>query len=320
MANFISRLIHHHHSDQQPLVQTLPDENAENAGRIRKVVKVGCLVNALLMILKLSVGYFGHSDALFADGFHSLNDVAADLIMLVFVGISYKQADKRYAWGYGKYETFSSFIISAFLIGIALMIMYEGVESLVGYFNGETIERPDFWTLVVVLFAMACKEGLYRFYSHAGKLSASKALLANAWHHRSDAMASVATLIGVGCSFFFGENFRVLDPIASIVIAVFILMPAFRILKPSFLELMDRSLPDSDYSRAEKAIEDVVGKQNLRYLKTRRHGHSYIFDIGADVDGSKSVSDLDQLRRSINQNLEKEFCKHIQVVLTPYPR
>lgn len=304
----------------QSLSQVLPDENRNSAAVIRRVVKIGCGVNILLMILKLTAGYFGNSDALFADGFHSLNDVAADLIMLTFVGISYKAADRRYSYGYGKFETFSSFLISVFLLCIACMICWEAVESIVEYFKGEELPQPDIWTFVVVLFAMATKECLYRFYSRTGRRAGSNALIANAWHHRSDALASVATLIGVTFSHFFGVGFRILDPIASIVIALFIFIPALRLLRPAFAELMEHALPPDIQDKAAKLIASVPGVDGISYLRTRRNGHHYIFDVGLCVNHDLKAGDCGKVAEEVEARLKKEYCPHVIVSVSITPK
>lgn len=301
------------------MAQVLPDESGEAARTIRRVVKIGCAVNAVLMALKIGAGYFGHSDALMADGFHSLNDLAADLIMLMFVGISYRAADGRYAYGYGKFETFSSFLISAFLIVVAVMIGMEAVESIVDYARGETLQQPDIWTFVVVLFAMLCKEGLYRFYSHAGRKADSKALMANAWHHRTDALASVATLIGVTFSHFLGEGFRILDPVASLLIAVFILVPAVRLLVPAFVELMDRSLPEEQVEKARSVVAGVEGVKGICYLRTRRNGHHLVFDVGVLLARGTTIDEGADVASRIEMGLQAAFCRHIYVSVTTKP-
>lgn len=307
---------HHHH--EKPLGQLLPDENSHSARTIRKIVKIGCFVNACLMALKLAAGYLGHSDALVADGFHSLNDLAADIIMLIFVGISYRRPDDKYAYGYGKFETFSSFFIASVLIVVAALILREAIESLVGYFQGETLPQPDIWTVVVVIFAIICKEGLYRYYSHAGRKAGSKALVVNAWHHRSDALASVATLIGVTFSHFFGEGWRVLDPIATIIIAVFILVPAIRILVPSFTELMDKSIPESEREKALRVLENTPDVKKVKYLRARRNGHLYVFDAGIVVDPSVTVGQTEKITAEIESELEHMFCPHVLVSVRMY--
>lgn len=314
------KLFHHHQKDvEKSLAQQLPDESGSSARMIRHVVTIGCIVNACLMVMKLAAGYFGHSDALVADGFHSLNDLAADLIMLIFVGISYRAADARYAYGYGKFETFSSFLISTFLILVAGMIMFEAVESVIAYCHGEVLPQPDIWTLVVILFAMASKEGLYRYYSAAGRKCGSKALIANAWHHRSDALASVATLIGVSCAYFFGESFRILDPVASFVIAIFILVPAVRLFVPAFSELMERSLPAADVEKARMIIEETPGVEKLYYLRTRRNGHQLVFDASIGIERNLSVEQGDKIVNEVTSGLVKAFCPHVLVSVATRP-
>jgi len=308
-----------HSKHHVSLAQVLPDETGASARTIRRVVRIGCAVNALLMAIKLTAGYFGHSDALVADGFHSLNDLAADLIMLIFVGISYRAADDRYAYGYGKFETFSSFLISAVLIVVACVIGVEAAESIVRYARGEELARPDVWTFMVVLFAMACKEVLFRFYSHAARKVDSKALLANAWHHRSDALASVATLVGVTFSHFFGPEFRIMDPIASLVIAVFIFMPAVRLFIPAFAELMEHSLPTGDVERARGIVASVPGVVRVSGLRTRRIGHHLVFDVDICIAPHLNIGQGTEIVSEIEAMLRSAFCPHVLVSVTIRP-
>lgn len=309
----------HSHDQHKPLSQIIPDEPLESARTIRRAVKIGCAVNIILMILKLSAGYFGHSDALWADGFHSVNDVAADLIMLIFIGISYREADNRFAYGYGKFETFSSFLMSAFLILISIMIGYEGVESIVSYAHGETLPQPDIWTFVVVLIAMTSKECLFRFYHREGVKAGCKALMANAWHHRSDALASVATLVGVTSAHFFGPALRILDPIASLVIALFILFPALRMFRPAFAELMEKSLPADQVNKAREVIASTPGVLALDKLRTRRVGHHLVFDAKIKIARVLTVDEGFVITSAIENALKKAFCRHILVSITTAP-
>jgi cation diffusion facilitator family transporter len=279
----------------------------QGAARVRRIVMIGCAINALLMAMKILTGYFGHSDALVADGFHSLNDFAADLIMLVFVGLSFRGADKRFSYGYGKFETFSSFLISSFLIVVAVMIGIEGVESIIDYSRGEMLPRPDIWTIIVVLISMLCKEGLYRFYSISGRRVGSQALVANAWHHRIDALASVATLIGVSFSHFFGETFRILDPCASIAIALFIFIPALRLLRPAFTELMEHSLPAGYTARIREVALRVEGVSDATITHSRKSGHNNLVEIRIAVSPALTVADFLQLSDRLTSALTAEF-------------
>lgn len=299
--------------------QTLHDTSGESAHIIRRVVIIGCCVNCLLMVLKLCAGYLGHSEALVADGFHSLNDIVADIIMFVFVGISYRKADARYAYGYGKFGTFASLLMACLLIFISVMITIEGIESIIEYSKGAELQQPDIWTFIVILFVMACKEGLYRFYSYSGRKIDSRALIASAWHHRSDALASIATLIGVTSAHFFGPSFRVLDPIASLVIAVFIFIPAVRMLWPSFSELMDHSLPREDVRKVSDIVRNVKGVEGLNYLRSHRNGHHLVFDIGIFVSPSLTVAAASLISNKIKTEIEEAYCHHVVTSITTFP-
>lgn len=311
------KVFHHHH--HKPLAALLPDEPEASARLVRRAVTIGCIVNAILMVLKLCTGYLGHSEALTADGFHSLNDMAADLIMLIFVGLSFRKPDGKYTYGYGKFETFSSLLMSAFLIFIAVTVAIEGAESIMAYSHGEVLERPDIWTVIVILIAMASKECLFRFYSRIGKKAGSKALVANAWHHRSDAMASIATLIGVAGAHFLGENFRVLDPIASLLIAIFIFAPAVRMLVPAFGELMEKALPADDMEKARKVISSIGGVDKLVNLRGRRSGHHIIFDATIAVNPSLTIEQGYQITSAIDAALKQAFCPHVLLSVTTQP-
>lgn len=307
------------HSHAHNVKETLPDllasRNVSEARQIRKVVMIGCLVNAFLMLMKLGVGWYGHSEALVADGFHSMNDMAVDIIMLVFVGLSYRKANSRYAYGYGKFETFASLMIACLMVFIAVMIFLTGMESVIGYLNGETLERPDIWTFIAIIIAIACKEGLYRFYHGKGIKLDSTALRAAGWHHRLDAMSSLSTLVGVTCAHFLGEKYYVLDPIASLVIAITILFPAIRLLWPSFRELMDHSLPKADMKMALDIVTKVPGVISVDYVNGRRSGHSKIFDVKIGVARGTTVEQGDVIASDIEKRLTEAFCPHLYLTV-----
>ena len=218
---------------------------------IRRVTLVGFWVNAVLMVLKIIFGIIGHSDALVADGVHSLSDFATDAIVLVFVGIAYKSADSSHPYGHGKFETFASLLIAVVLLGVAAGIGIAGAGSIMSSMRGATLPRPDIFTIIVALASIGSKEYLYRYTIHAGKRINSSSLIANAWHHRSDAISSIATLIGVSAAYFLGSQWRILDPVASIIIAVFIAVSAIQIALPSVNELLERSLPPDQVRKAE---------------------------------------------------------------------
>lgn len=310
-------LFKHEHNNGLELL--LFEDVAGNGGRIRKIISVGCGINALLMILKLTVGYYGHSDALMADGYHSLNDFAADLIMLLFIGISFRKADKRYSFGYGKFETFSTFLISLFLLFVAFHITHEAIDSIQEYASGAVLPQPDVWTVVVIVISMIAKEGLFRYYRWGSRKTGTTVMLTNAWHHRSDAMASVATLIGVSFSHFLGESWRILDPIASLILVVFIVVAAIKMLWPAFTELMDHSCNRVITEKAEKIVSGVKGVEKILSFKSRKNGHYFIFHFTIAVDPSLTVAGAGKISGEIEKNLRMEMGQNVMIGVTTVP-
>lgn len=305
----------HHHDDAVQLTDLLMVRNTRESKRIHRIIITGCALNAFLMVMKLLVGWLGHSDALIADGFHSLNDVAVDIIMFIFIGISYKSSNSRYAYGYGKYETLASILISLLMIFIATMICVEGIRTVIDYTHGAELEHPDIWTVFAIAVAIVTKECLYRYYSQAGKELESSALQGAGWHHRLDAMSSVATLIGVSCAHFLGEKFRVLDPCVSVLIGLLIYIPAIRLLIPNFLEMMEHALPRKDIEKTRTAIMTVPGVLEIKNLRARKAGHCRIFDITIRVAPGTTVEQGSVISSRIEQALTHAFCPHIYVTV-----
>lgn len=287
---------------------------------IRRVTWVGFWVNAALMMLKVAIGLYGHSDALVADGIHSLSDFATDLIVLVFVGIAYKGADAGHPYGHGKFETFASLLIGVVLLGVAVGLGVGGVKAIASALDGETLPRPDVWTIVVAVAAIASKEWLYRYTVNAGRRVDSSALVANAAHHRSDAVSSVATLVGVSAAYFLGEQWRILDPIAAILIAVFIAISAVQIAAPSINELLERSLPSDEVGKVEQVIATTPGVRGCHRLRTRRNGHSYIFDMHILVDPDITVTQGHNIATEVEERLRALYGQDIiaSVHVEPY--
>lgn len=311
----------HDHSRQSEEVLTslLSASTKEEAAKIRRIVIIGCVVNSFLMFLKLAGGYWGHSDALMADGYHSLNDFAADLIMLVFIGISFRPADKKFSYGYGKFETFSTFLISVFLLFVAYHITHEAIDSLKEYAGGEVLPQPDIWTVVIVIISMCAKESLFRYYRKGSEKTGVKALMTNAWHHRSDALASVATLVGVSAAHFFGEKWRILDPVASLILVIFIIIPAFRMLWPAFKELMDASCPEEITEEVKKITASTQGVKAVKEIKTRKNGHFYIFSVSVGIDPLLTIEQGNVIASAIEQNLKAHFGRNILVSIYTLP-
>ena len=256
---------------------------------IRRVTWVGFWVNVVLMTLKLFFGYWGHSDALVADGYHSMSDFATDFIVLIFVGIAYKKADEEHPYGHGKFETMASVLIGLILMIVAIALAYGGIESLIKALKGEILPKPDIWTLIIAFVSIVSKEWLFRYTRKEGCRIDSSALKANAWHHRSDAISSVATLVGVAAAIFLGEKWRILDPIASVLIALFIAYSAVEICRPAVEELLEVSLPENQLEQVKAIIRETPGVRSWHRLRTRRNGHSFVLDTHIKVDPDITV-------------------------------
>lgn len=307
------------HAHQINLAGLMDLHGLKEAKHIRRVVVIGCAVNLFLMILKLTFGFVGHSEALVADGFHSIGDVGTDVIMLAFVGISFRKPTKHFSYGYGKFETFASMLVSGILLTVSVFIAVEGIESIRDYIAGEVLPRPDGWTLVAIVVAIFSKEFLFRFYRSAGKQTRCNALVSAGWHHRSDALASVTTLIGVSFAHFLGEEWRVLDPCASLVIVIFILIPACRLFFPAFRELMEGSVSKHDYEDAYGIVKSVEGVKDIKMLRTRKSGPFLIFDAEVGVDGKMTVEEEYCISCEIETRLKEKFGKNIRVSVIAIP-
>ena len=294
-----------------------------NGGRdshiVKRAVIIGCAVNFALVLLKLSFGYISHSEALIADGFHSLTDVCSDIIMLGFVGVSFRNATKKYNYGYGKFETFASLMISCLLLFVAFHLIERAAMLISTYKESFNLPHPDGRSIVVVLVAMSAKEWLYYFYKNNGRRTNCDALVSCAWHHRADAMASIATLIGVGGSYFLGDKWGILDPVASLIIAVLILITGCRLFIRAFRELMDKTLPYSDITKARNLICRCSAVDNISKLCCRKSGPYVIFNIEVEVSGDLKVKDSTKIISDIEKTLTNSFGSHtmVSVVIIP---
>ncbi|MDE7181015.1 MAG: cation diffusion facilitator family transporter [Muribaculaceae bacterium] len=274
---------------------------------IRKVTMVGFWINALLVVLKLFFGYWGKSDALVADGYHSVSDFVTDIIVIVFAGIAYKSADTDHPYGHGKFETLASLIIGIILMGVAVFLGYEGMVTITEYLRGHTLPKPEVLTIVVAIVSIFLKEYCFRYTRKNGLKIGSNALLANAEHHRSDAVSSIATVIGVTLSFALGESWRICDPIASIIISIMIAYSAVVISREALNELLEISLPGKEISEIAKISNEVEGVRKIHNLRGRRNGHSKIIEMNVHVDPEISVRDGHTIANKIEKEIQRQL-------------
>ena len=246
---------------------------------IFKVTLVGSAVNVLLTAFKFVAGIVGHSAAMTADAVHSLSDLLTDAVVLLFVRISGKPEDRSHDYGHGKYETLATAVIGIALVVVAVGIGYRALVAMLFWYRGGTLPAPGMLALWAALVSVALKELVYRYtLRHARKLG-SPAMEANAWHHRSDALSSLGTLLGIGGAILLGDRWTVLDPLAGLIVAFFILRVACKLLKQGFDELMEASLPDEVEREILAVVASFPDVHEPHHLRTRRIGSRYAIEL-----------------------------------------
>ena len=276
-------------------------------------------VNIVLCIFKLVAGIVGRSGAMVADAVHSISDFATDCVVLFFVRISSKPKDKDHAYGHGKYETVASVIIALALAAVGIGICVSGAKNIAAVVRGEQITRPEFIALVAAVVSIVAKEWLYRYTVKVGKQTDSAAVVANAWHHRSDALSSIGTLIGIGCAYTLGGKWAVADPIAAIVVAAMILKVAYDLVRQGFDELVDGALPEEIETEILAIVAEDVAIREPHNLRTRRIGSSIAIEVHVRVDGDMSVRESHQLTVAIECKLRERFGEGTMVAIHVEP-
>jgi len=276
----------------------------------RHVTWVGFWWNALLGTIKIIAGIAGKSSALIADGIHSFSDFISDVIVLVMVGIARKKPDRKHEYGHGKYETLATILLAIVLFIIAIGILVNGIRQIIGFIHGEEIPRPETITLVICAAAIIVKEWLYQYTRLAGIRIKSEAVIANAWHHRSDAFSSIATLAGVAGAIFLGNWGRICDPIAAIIVAIFITVVAVKMASPAISELLEIALPEEDQIKISHAITSTSGVVTFHHLRSRRSGSNVIIDLHIKVDPEISVETAHHIATSVEDSLKSHFGKY----------
>lgn len=293
-------------------------ENREKA--IRRVTVLGAAVNTMLTAIKILAGIFGRSAAMVADGVHSLSDLLSDFVVLVFTHISSKGRDKGHSFGHGKFETLATSLVSLLLIVVGAKMMASGIESIIAVFSGEVLPRPGYIALAAALISIVAKEIIYRMTAKVGEDYGSQVVIANAWHHRSDALSSIGSLLGIGGAIVLGEKWTVLDPIVSCCISVAIIIVALKIGMPALSELLDASLPEAVEAEIVRIAESVNGVMDIHNLKTRKNGVSVIIEAHILVDASLSIVEAHDVSSRVEDALTARFGPETQVSIHVEPK
>lgn len=281
----------------------------QRAREAKKVTWVGFVINLLLSIAKLIAGITGKSAAMVADAVHSISDFTTDVVVLAFVGVTAKDCDDNHHYGHGKYETFATLLISAALLAVGIGLLLNGVQNSIKVINGESLEKPGIIALIAAIVSVIIKEALYWYTVIVGKKINSKAVIANAWHHRSDAFSSIGTTLGIGGAIFLGEKWRILDPLAGALVSVFIIKVAIDLGLPSIKELLESSIPKKEEEDIIRVITNTDGVKKYHHLRTRKVGNAYAIDVHIKLDRNISfvkshdiATDLEKQLRAIYGN------------------
>lgn len=273
----------------------------------KRVTWIGFAVNIFLTVFKIIIGFVSKSTAMVADGMHSLSDFVTDLLVILFIGISDKERDEDHRYGHGKYETFATMLICFTLILVAIGIFWSGLSKMILFFQGSVLEQPTYWALIAAFVSILFKEILFWHTRFIGNKINSDAVVANAWHHRSDSFSSIAAALGISGAIFLGEPWRILDPLAAVLVGIFIVRIAFKMGISSVHELLERSLPQEIESAIIKIIEshpDVIFQHNL---KTRKIGNVFAIDVHVKLDKNISFIKSHDIATDIEVKLREKF-------------
>lgn len=287
--------------------------------QIYRITLVGSAGNVLLVIIKFLAGILANSSAMIADAVHSLSDFLTDIAVLVFVGISAKPQDSSHDYGHGKFETLASMFISLALAGAAIGIIVSGAVKFAVWLQGGELTPPGMLALWVALASILIKEIMFRYTASRGRDLDSSALIANAWHHRSDALSSIGAALGIGGAVLLGGRWAVLDPLASIVVGAMLLGVAWKILRPSLGELTDESLPDKTEAEIMDIISKAPGVSEPHNLRTRRIGSRIAIEAHIRLDGSQTLSEAHERTSEIERQLKGRFGPQTIVTLHMEP-
>lgn len=286
----------------------------------KKVTILGMLVNISLTLAKLYAGIAGKSAAMLADAVHSLSDIVTDLIVIAFVGVAGKESDQNHHYGHGKYETFATMIISFALLVVGVGIFWESLVKVYQSLLGQIPEKPGIIAFYAALASVFVKEALFWYTKIVGKKIDSQVVIANAWHHRSDAFSSIGTAAGVAGAIFLGESWRILDPLAGMIVSVFIIKVAVDLGLPSIRELLETALPEKIRHEIAALIANQKGVLYYHRLKTRKIGNSLAIEVHVKVNKDLSVEASHEIATNVENALRDRFGNqtHVGVHIEPY--
>ncbi|MBO7375735.1 MAG: cation transporter [Clostridia bacterium] len=281
---------------------------------VDRVSRVGIFGNILLSAFKLAAGILGSSGAMVSDAVHSLSDVFATFIAWIGVRLSRREEDKAHPYGHERLECVASLLLGLILAGTGAAIGYGGIQKLLA--GEENIAVPTVLPLIAAIVSIAVKEGMYHYTMHYAKLLGSDAFRADAWHHRSDAISSVGSFIGIGLAKL---GIRIADPIASLLICVLILKVAFDIIRDSIRKMLDTSCSAEFEEKLRSFVANQEGVLRVDLLRTRQFGNRIYIDLEIAVDPAISLRDAHGIAERVHSAVEKEYheVKHVMIHVNP---
>ena len=304
------------HTKNETIIHDTDKESSWEQQTAMKVSGISILVNLLLSIFKLIAGIAAHSGAMISDAIHSASDVGSTFIVIIGVRLSAKKSDKEHQYGHERMECVSSIVLAGMLLVTGLGIGITGVRDIVKSTSGGTIAIPGTLALIAAVVSIVTKEWMFWYTRGAAKKINSGALMADAWHHRSDALSSVGALVGIAAS---RMGYPLMDPLASLVICVFIEKAALDIFKDAINKMVDKACDENTEQAIRECAEKQPGVIRVDMLKTRVFGNKIYVDLEIGADGNETLRDAHAVAERVHDHIEKEFpkVKHIMVHVNP---
>lgn len=296
--------------------------NKENGSQTQqkiamRVSGVSITVNLVLSLFKLLAGILAHSGAMLSDAVHSASDVISTIVVIIGVKLSGKKSDAEHQYGHERLECVSAIILAGLLFATGVGIGTSGIKSILAGSKGQKIMEPGLLALIAAVVSIVTKEWMFWYTRAAAKKISSGALMADAWHHRSDALSSVGSFVGIlgarlGCP--------IMDPIASVVICIFILKAAIDIFKDAIDRMVDHSCDEETEDKMRQAVLEVPGVKGVDVLQTRLFGSKIYVDLEISADGQQSLNDAHAIAERVHHMIENTFqdVKHCMVHVNPY--
>ncbi|MBZ3934863.1 cation diffusion facilitator family transporter [Methanimicrococcus blatticola] len=284
-----------------------------------RVTIIGMAVNILLTIFKVIAGVIGNSAALIADGVHSLSDLLSDFVVIFSIRISAKPEDDSHNFGHKKIESLASVVVGVMLLLAGALILSEAAGTIYDFIEGTPIEKPAMITFYVALLSIIAKELLYQYTHRVAKKLGSDMIEVNAWHHRTDAFSSVGVAAGIGAAILLGDKWAILDPIMAVLLALYILYIALKIIYNSTNDLMDASLSPEINEEIKTIILDCEGVLNMHSLKTRKLGSSKAIDMHIMIDENLTVKEAAEIQKEVENCLKQRFGADTYVIIKVEP-